>query len=219
MPAALMYRQRFETEFLRSCYIIMKQSDWKIILASASPRRRELLSQVGLEFECMPSDCEEVITTSVPSEAVRELSLLKAENIADRLADSGGRLLIIGADTVVALDGMIMGKPRDKKDAAKMLSKLQGREHSVFTGVTLIFIRDKKQDKLTFAKETKVRMYPMNEAQIQEYVDSGEPMDKAGAYAIQGLCAAYIEGIDGDYNTVVGLPVGEICRILRERED
>jgi len=194
--------------------------DRRIVLASASPRRKELLAQVGFEFDIITSDCEEITTKTKPSEVVEELSYLKATDVADKLDKQSERLLIIGSDTVVALDDIIMGKPNDEEDAFLMLKALQGREHSVITGVTMIFTEPGKEDKkIVFSKETKVWFYTMNDDEIRAYIDTKEPMDKAGSYAIQGLCAAYIERIEGDYNTVVGLPVAEICKVLREYKE
>jgi len=192
----------------------------RIVLASASPRRKELLTQVGFEFDIITSDCEEITTKTKPSEVVEELSYLKAADVADKLDKQSEQLLIIGSDTVVALDDIIMGKPKNEEDAFRMLKALQGREHSVITGVTMIFTEPGREDKtIVFSKETKVWFYSMNDDEIRAYIDTKEPMDKAGAYAIQGLCAAYIERIEGDYNTVVGLPVADICKVLREYKE
>ena len=176
----------------------------KIILASGSPRRKELLEQIGVVFEVHKAKGEEIITSSHPSEVVKELALQKAEEIAAVCEGD----VIIGADTVVAAEGQILGKPRDRKDALRMLEILNGKEHEVITGVAVIL---KDSGKLIhFAETTKVRVYPMTRAQMEHYVDSGEPADKAGAYGIQGRFAAYIAGIEGDYNNVVGLPVGRV---------
>jgi len=192
----------------------------RIVLASASPRRKELLTQVGFEFDIITSDCEEITTKTKPSEVVEELSYLKAADVADKLDKQSEQLLIIGSDTVVALDDIIMGKPKNEEDAFRMLKALQGREHSVITGVTMIFTEPGREDKtIVFSTETKVWFYSMNDDEIRAYIDTKEPMDKAGAYAIQGLCAAYIERIEGDYNTVVGLPVADICKVLREYKE
>lgn len=192
----------------------------RMVLASASPRRKELLAQVGFEFDIITSDCEEITTKTKPAEVVEELSCLKATDVTGKLDKQAERLLIIGSDTVVALDDIIMGKPKDEEDAFRMLRALQGREHSVITGVTMIFTEPGKEDKkIVFSKETKVWFYSMNDDEIRAYIDTKEPMDKAGSYAIQGLCAAYIERIEGDYNTVVGLPVAEICKVLREYKE
>ncbi len=191
----------------------------KIYLASASPRRKELLKQVGLSFKTMPSMVEEKITKTEPAEVVEELSYQKAVDVCGKLAAEGkADFVVIGADTVVACWGEILGKPKDKEDAARMLGKLQGGSHQVYTGVTLAWkYKDMSPMYATFSEYTDVTMYAMSQEDIGRYVDSGEPMDKAGAYAIQGLCAAYIQGICGDYNNVVGLPVGRVCQELKKR--
>lgn len=191
----------------------------KIYLASASPRRKELLKQVGLSFKTMPSMVEEKITKTQPGEVVEELSYRKAVEVCGRLAAGGEEdFVVIGADTVVSCWGEILGKPKDKEDAVRMLTKLQGGSHQVYTGVTLAWKqKDMPAMSATFSECTDVTMYTMTEQEIRQYVDSKEPMDKAGAYAIQGLCAAYIQGICGDYNNVVGLPVGRVCQELKRR--
>ncbi|MCM1123973.1 MAG: Maf family protein [Eubacterium sp.] len=191
----------------------------KIYLASASPRRKELLKQVGLSFKTMPSTVEEKITKTEPNEVVEELSYQKAVDVCARLtADGKEDFVVIGADTVVSCWGEILGKPESKEDAVRMLTKLQGGSHQVYTGVTLAWkYKDMSAMYATFSECTDVTMYSMTEEEIRRYVDSGEPMDKAGAYAIQGLCAAYIQGICGDYNNVVGLPVGRVYQELRKR--
>ncbi len=191
----------------------------KIYLASASPRRKELLKQVGLSFKTMPSLVEEKITKTQPGEVVEELSYQKAVEVCGRLAAGGEEdFVVIGADTVVSCWGEILGKPKDKEDAVRMLTKLQGGSHQVYTGVTLAWKqKDMPAMSATFNECTDVTMYTMTGQEIRQYVDSKEPMDKAGAYAIQGLCAAYIQGICGDYNNVVGLPVGRVCQELKRR--
>lgn len=176
----------------------------KIVLASGSPRRRELLTQIGIAFEVQKAEGEEVITSDVPTEAVKELSMQKALEVAGKCDGD----VVIGADTVVAVNGQILGKPRDEEDAMRMLRLLQGRSHEVITGVTVL-LRE-QQRTISFAEVTKVHVFPMTEAQMEAYVKSGEPMDKAGAYGIQGKFAAYVSGIEGDYNNVVGLPVGRL---------
>ncbi len=181
-----------------------------IILASASPRRRELLHQVGLDPRIIPSHVEEVITRTEPDQVVMELSKQKAEDVA--AGWQGEEAVVVGADTVVAVDGQILGKPHDTEDAIRMIGLIQGRKHQVYTGVTMIFTATGRQ--VTFAEKTDVHVYPMSREQIAAYVATGEPMDKAGAYGIQGFFAAYIEGISGDYNNVVGLPVGRVCQEL-----
>lgn len=191
----------------------------KIYLASASPRRKELLKQVGISFKTMPSGIEEKITKTEPSEVVEELSYQKAVDICGRLTAEGKEdFVVIGADTVVSCWGDILGKPKDKEEAKQMLHRLQGGSHQVYTGVTLAWkYKDLSAMSYTFSECTDVTMYSMTEEEIKAYADSGEPMDKAGAYAIQGLCAAYIQGICGDYNNVVGLPVGRVCQELKKR--
>lgn len=186
----------------------------QIILASASPRRKELLGLLGVEFQIQPAVGEEVLTTNNPAEAVKELSRQKAEEIAGK---TSGTVLVIGADTVVAQDGEILGKPGSPECAFDMIKKLQGRTHSVFTGVTVIEKGAEKETavrSLTFAEETKVVVAPMTDAQIWDYVNLGESLDKAGAYGIQGIFGAFVEKIDGDYNNVVGLPVSRLYREL-----
>lgn len=191
----------------------------KIYLASVSPRRKELLRQVGLSFKVVPSTVEEKITKENPDEVVEELSYQKAVDVCGRLAAEGKEdFVVIGADTVVSAWGKILGKPADKEEAARMLKDLQGGSHQVYTGVTLAWkYKDTASMYATFSECTDVTLYAMTDEEIQRYVDSGEPMDKAGAYAIQGLFAAYIQGICGDYNNVVGLPVGRLCQELKKR--
>ncbi len=184
----------------------------KIILASASPRRKELLKQIGIDFEICVSDVEEIITETIPARVVEELSIQKAGAV---LQQTTGDVIVIGADTVVALDDMILGKPRDEEHAKEMLRSLQAKEHQVHTGVTIYSRKDGKEKRNTFSECTKVKFYPMTEAEIKQYVESAEPMDKAGAYGIQGLGACYVERIDGDYNNVVGLPIARLYQELK----
>lgn len=191
----------------------------KVILASKSPRRREILEQMGFSFEIIPAVGEEIIQDTDPAKVVESLSAQKASEVAGRCAESVESLLIIGSDTVVAKDGAILGKPKDEADAARMLRGLAGREHSVFTGVTLIYIEPGKEKTVkTFSEETKVSFYPMSEEEIQAYIASGEPMDKAGAYGIQGKAFVYIRGIEGDYYNVVGLPAARIYQELKKEQ-
>ncbi len=193
----------------------------RLILASGSPRRKELLEQIGAEFEILPAKGEEVITSTHPELVVQELSLQKAKEVAgcykkELSLTTERKTVVLGADTVVAYDNQILGKPKDKEDAVRMLQMLSGNVHSVFTGVTLIICEKEEQKEHTFFAETKVAMYTMTEEQIRAYVETGEPMDKAGAYGIQGKCAVYIEKIMGDYNNVVGLPVAAIYQKLEK---
>ena len=184
----------------------------KIILTSASPRRRELLEQGGIPFTVIPSQAEEKITTEQPGQAVEELSYLKCSDIYEK---SLGDVLVIGADTVVASEGKILGKPSSQKDAVKMLQSLQGREHEVYTGVTIMAREGNENRKKTFHEKTKVVFYPMSDEEIRSYVNTGEPMDKAGAYGIQGKSAVFIKEISGDYNNVVGLPLARLYQELK----
>ena len=186
----------------------------KIVLASASPRRRELLKQMGLEFTVHPAKGEEVITKQKPDEIVTELAKQKAMEVAAFLS---GNAVVIGADTVVAKDGKILGKPKDEENAFEMLSLLEGETHQVYTGVCLLQKQKNDIQIHAFYEATEVEFYPMSEQEIRGYIAGGEPMDKAGAYGIQGKCAVYIRGIRGDYNNVVGLPISrlyhEMCKI------
>ena len=247
---------------------MQKEQNVRLVLASASPRRRELLSQIGLEFTVMPSTKEEHAKATEAGALVQELSRQKAEDIWEQLSGGQGQnpdanqkqlsgadqeqisdanqgqnpdanqrqisdanqkqisgemrepnlngkrqpeLLVIGADTVVCCEGKILGKPHSREAAAEMLTALQGRSHEVYTGVTLY----SQSEAVTFFECTQVEFYPMTEAEISDYIDSKEPMDKAGAYGIQGLGARFVKGIRGDYNNVVGLPVGRLYQELK----
>ncbi len=180
-----------------------------IILASASPRRKELLEQIGCTFTCETSAAEELKRASSPEELVRQNALLKARAVAQK---HGPLDLIIGSDTVVALEGEIFGKPKDDADAKRMLLSLSGKKHFVHTGVALIQGEKEK----TFVSSTAVYLAKLTKDDINFYVDSQEPRDKAGAYAIQGIGARFIEKIAGDYNTVVGLPLHKLCQAASE---
>lgn len=181
-----------------------------MILASQSPRRRELLSLITDRFSIVPARGEENIPTGTPA---REAVLLLSEQKAKEIAAQHSGELIIAADTVVTIDGEILGKPRDEKDAADMLRKLSGRTHSVFTGVCVIF-EDGSDE--SFAEETRVEFYELSEREMAEYIATGEPMDKAGAYGIQGRGALLVRSIEGDYYNVMGLPVGRLYRVIKE---
>ncbi len=242
----------------------------KTILASASPRRRELLGQIGIEFEVKVSNVEEAVTAVEPGKVVEELSRQKAEAVLAALEEGregapavggdtvvaleegregapavggdtvaaleegregapavGGDtvvaleegregVLIVGADTVVAMEGRILGKPSDPEDAAEMLRGLAGNVHEVYTGVALLYRSGDTVQRKVFHERTKVEVFPMTEEEIQRYVRSGECMDKAGAYGIQGFFARYVSRIEGDYNNVVGLPVGRLYQEAKE---
>ena len=244
----------------------------KYILASASPRRIEILGRLGFEFTTEVSEAEEKLKNDFnklpPKEKVEELSFIKAADVAESLiltkeTEEGDAYIVIGADTVVSVDGEILEKPVGKADAGRMIELIQGRSHEVYTGVTLIYIPKEvlenrgvkegnkylelfkilenqvkeadnneettefgnviktmlSENKLivrTFSEKTEVSVYPMNEAEIESYISTMEPYDKAGGYAIQGRFSAYIEKINGDYSTVVGLPAGRLYHEIKE---
>lgn len=188
----------------------------KIILASGSPRRKELLAQAGYDFIIEVSDADENIQAPHPGELVEELSHRKAEAVAGQHQDAEDAVTVIGADTVVAIDGKVLGKPDGEEGAVKMLRSLSGRTHQVYTGVSLLLLSDGHliaEEK--FHVYTDVTMREMTDEEIRWYVSTGEPMDKAGAYGIQGRAAVFISGICGDYYNVVGLPLCELVSRLR----
>lgn len=184
----------------------------RVILASASPRRKELLLQIGIIPEVIPSGVEEKVTSTEPSKVVEELSLQKARDVASGCAPG---CLVIGSDTVVAADGKILGKPKTHEEAGEMIRLLEGRSHQVYTGVTLIKREDGRDREVTFYDETDVEVFPMTDEEIREYAMSGEPMDKAGAYAVQGFFARYIKSLRGSYANVMGLPVSRLYQELK----
>lgn len=184
-----------------------------MILASQSPRRYELLKLIAEDFSVLPAMGEEVVPEGLsPAEVVQHLAQQKAREIRALYKDSP-REVIIAADTVVAIDGKILGKPKDAFDAADMLGLLSGRTHSVFTGVCVI-----GETERVFAEETKVEFYELSTEEIRAYIATGEPMDKAGAYGIQERGALLVKRIDGDYYNVMGLPVARLARVLKGKE-
>lgn len=189
----------------------------KIILASASARRSDLLKQVGLDFIICPSACEEHSTQTDPALYVEELSLQKATEVSLRYKNDSNSSndIVLGADTIVAYQGRILGKPQNQEHALQMLSALQGQIHQVFTGVTLFSINDSTPP-ITFSVKTDVEMYPASKDELIAYIATGEPMDKAGAYGIQRGAAAFIKEIRGDYNNVVGLPLSRVYQELKK---
>ena len=192
-----------------------------IVLASGSPRRKELLAKTGLIQDAERKAAEqkageEKAETSDPAETVEKLSLDKASAVADLLQAEKEPQLIIGADTVVACDGEILGKPSDREDAFRMLWKLQGQTHQVYTGVTLLLKKKHTWQAHTFSEKTDVQFYPVSREELLAYIETGEPMDKAGSYGIQGGFGIYVKGICGDYNNVVGLPVGRLVYELKK---
>ena len=192
-----------------------------IVLASASPRRRELLSQAGFEFDVIPSKGEEIITKEHPAEVVEELSLQKAREVAERILSGSEEIrdfsVVIGADTVVAANHRILGKPADRDDARRMITELQGNVHQVYTGVTLI-VKDPDGGlrAATFHECTDVDVCGMTMEEIEDYISTREPYDKAGAYGIQGSFGIYIRAIRGCYYNVVGLPISRLYHELQK---
>jgi len=184
----------------------------RYILASASPRRKELLEQIGLSFQVITGDTEEIITKDKPGEIVMELATVKAESIFK----NNTKAVVLGADTIVALDDEILGKPANQDEAYKMIKNIQGRKHAVYTGVCLVYTEAGEKKISCFYEKTDVEVYSMDEAEIMAYISTIEPYDKAGGYGIQGPFAAYIKGIEGDYNNVVGLPVGRVYQELKK---
>lgn len=186
----------------------------KYILASASPRRRELLTQAGIEYTVIPSNVEEIITQTEPCEVVMELALLKANDVFENHAENN--TIVIGADTIVVYKDEILGKPEDADDARDMLSMLADRTHQVYTGVALVSMENGEKKVKTFYECTDVTFYPVSREDIDKYVESGDPLDKAGSYGIQGPFAIHIKEIHGDYNNVVGLPIGRLYQEIKE---
>lgn len=180
-----------------------------IILASASPRRSELMTLAGFRFDVVCADIDEIVPEkALPQEVVMSLALQKAQAVAKDHRKSA----VVGSDTVVALDGKILGKPRSEKEAAEMLRSLSGRIHKVYTGVAIVF-----GEKVTsFFEETEVEFYTLTDQEILDYVATGEPMDKAGAYGIQGRGAVLVKRINGDYFNVMGLPISKVYRELKD---
>mgnify|MGYP003345009558 CR=1 FL=1 len=180
------------------------------ILASGSPRRRELLSYIIPEYKCEISGCEEFVPEGTPIERV---PALLAEQKAIAVAEKHPNDTVIGSDTIVVLDGKIYGKPKDKADAHRMLKTLSGRTHTVLTGVAVA----ENGSVRSFVKSTEVEFYELSDEFIDRYIETGDPLDKAGAYGIQGKGAVFIEGIDGDFFNVMGLPLCRLCKMLSER--
>ena len=187
---------------------------YRIILASGSPRRKELLSLMGVTYEVMVSQKEEKLEDIEPSGLVMELAKMKACDIAEKVE---GPAVILGADTVVSCKNKVLGKPKDTEDARRMIAMLAGNSHEVYTGVTMIIKEENQTERVvTFYEATKVHVTPMSEEEIQAYVATGEPMDKAGAYGIHGKGSAFVERINGDYFAVVGFPCCYVNSVLNK---
>lgn len=182
----------------------------RLILASASPRREALLRQLGVAFTVVPSDLAEQMPAGPPEESARALALAKARAVAGRI----GSGVVLAADTVVVLGGSVLGKPADRDDARRMLRALCGRTHEVITGVALVEVPDRRES--SAAVVTRVRMVQYGEEEIEAYLATREPLDKAGAYAIQGVGSRLVAHVDGCYTNVVGLPLSTTRRLLAE---
>lgn len=187
----------------------------RIILASGSPRRRELLKYIYDEFEIITSDVDETVTEESPEKVVEELSGKKARAVYDTVAAGEDSVIVIGADTIVYYDGEILGKPVDEDEARSMLSMLSDRTHQVFTGVTVFAKKSGKESVVSFTEKTDVTFYDLDKFDIADYIATGSPMDKAGAYGIQDVFARHVKKIEGEYNTVVGLPVARLYEELK----
>ncbi len=190
----------------------------RVILASESPRRKEIMEKMGIQFESMVADINEEVLNTKPRQMVQELAALKAKKVADIFEDDyDNKIVIIGADTMVFHKGRLMGKPVDEEDAFKMIKMISNDVHQVYTGVCIIILEDGKETKrISFASSTGVWVNPLSPKQIKDYLATGEPMDKAGAYGIQGRFGIFIKKIQGDYYNVVGLPIAEIYEKLLE---
>ena len=192
----------------------------KLRLASGSPRRREILTDLGYSFDVKTADFDESqVSLEKPSEGVQALALGKATAAAEATSVDAPTVFL-GSDTVVALNDAVMGKPTDEEDAKAMLRSLSGKTHVVYTGVALVEKNERGEivSNETFVEATEVTFFELSEEEIDWYVGTGEPMDKAGAYGIQGLGRVLVEGIRGDYETVVGLPAARVYRALREHD-
>ena len=185
----------------------------KIILASKSPRRREILETLGLKFDIIVADADESSDIREPKMLVETLAARKGRAVLEKLGGDAADTLIIACDTLVYADGEFLGKPRDKADADRMIRKLSGNAHSVVSGIYLCL----GGREVTAAAETKVIFDEMTDGEIEAYLNTSEPYDKAGAYAIQGKAGVYIKGIEGDYFNVVGLPVNLLKNTLKEK--
>jgi septum formation protein len=195
-----------------SHWLLMKQQKKHIVLASASPRRKELLSGIGLSFVIVPSEVdEEQINGESPDVHVCRLALAKASEVSEKIPDSW----VLGADTIVVIDNAILGKPQDVEEARSMLGRLSGRIHEVFTGYAIVHKRFPEKCRVHYVTSA-VKIRDLSSDEIADYVSTREPMDKAGSYAIQGIGAGIVERVSGSYTNVVGLPLCEVARDLKE---
>lgn len=198
----------------------MAEPHGKIVLASTSPRRKDLLTALGLTFQVQPSTIDEIMDPDLePERLVLNLARQKTEDVFNSLTRKPvtERLLVLGADTIVVLDGKFLGKPTDRADAIAMLKRLSGRAHEVYTGVSLIVKEeDGSTNESQSCERSTVYFRNLEDRELEAYVDTGEPMDKAGAYALQGIGAALIEKIEGSHTNIVGLPIPNVVSLLRD---
>ncbi len=191
---------------------------YQIILASESPRRKEIMENMGIPYQVMASNVKEEVEELIPDQMVQALAKLKTDTIKEQVrkrSDVDKDIILIGADTMVFFEEHALGKPKDREDAARMLRMLSDKVHEVCTGVSIVIMtQDGSEKNISFAVSTKVRVNPLTEKQIQEYIATGEPMDKAGAYAIQGKFGIFIKEIEGDYYNIVGFPIAEIYAVM-----
>lgn len=187
---------------------------YRWVLASASPRRKELLKKVIPEFDIIVSDCEENYTSVRPEEIVKELACLKGSAVAEEVSEG---TVVVAADTIVSVDGSILGKPRDYEDSVSMLRRLSGRKHQVYTGVCVILKEKGRLEKAVFSEVTEISVDALSEQEIHDYITAEEPYDKAGSYGIQDGFAKHVSGISGDYNNVVGFPVHSFYSLIKEK--
>ena len=220
-PGFLLLTKEFARYLQKETKKYLGGSFVELILASASPRRKELLEQIGLKARILvPQVDESRVSASAPASLTMELAQLKAKDVVARYDWSQGtspRCLVLAADTVVAFQGQMLGKPGDEGEAIGMLQTLQGQTHEVVTGVCLLAAEQGVvQTTSVWAETTRVTFRDLTPAEIAAYVKTGEPYDKAGAYGIQGRAAAFVSGVEGCYFNVVGLPLGSLCQRLNE---
>lgn len=188
-----------------------------IILASASPRRTELLKQAGFTFTVIPSSIEEQRTETSPDKLAEDLAFQKAEDVYQSVKQdyTGKDFMVIGADTIVYYDGEVLGKPADEQEAFDMLKMLSDRTHQVYTGLAIILKKADEKQIYLMHEQTDVTFYPISDHELKDYIATGDPLDKAGAYGIQGPFAVHVKKINGDYNNVVGLPIARLYQSLQ----
>jgi len=198
----------------------------KVILASGSPRRKDIFEQVGIEFEVWPSKAKEITNSTVPSEVCVELASLKALDVASSIKAYNDNhpdtytpvdMLIVGADTIVSVDGRILGKPKDEAQAFDMLKQLRNNTNYVYTGVSVVIMsKEGRVGQHSFYECTEVTFNDCSDKELQRYIDTGSPLDKAGAYGIQDMSARFVSKINGDYYNVVGFPIARFIKEMKE---